>query len=127
MAIKNLLGRSSLYLAIGFAILILVLSLVKLQNMPDLGGFRHLDKIKHMFAYSILSFFWLLSCQLGKIKIKYLHLIAVMIVYGVIIEILQSSLTSYRTGDLLDILANTTGILLGYLVLKLVSRYYLQV
>lgn len=95
--------------------------------MPNFGEFENSDKVKHTLAYSILSFFWLLSCHLGKINVKKLHLILIIIIYGVIIEVLQSSLTTYRTGDLLDILANSLGVLLGYIFLKLVNRYYLQV
>ncbi|MDO6800991.1 VanZ family protein [Wenyingzhuangia sp. 1_MG-2023] len=125
--IKNLLEHSSLFLAIGFSVLIMVLSLVKLQRLPNFGTYEHSDKVKHLFAYSILSFFWLLSCQFGKVKVKSLHLILMIIGYGVIIEVLQSSLTTYRTGDLLDILANSMGILLGYVFLKLLNRIYLQV
>ncbi len=119
--------RSSIYLAIGFAILILILSLAKLNSFPDIGNFQNSDKVKHILAYSVLSFFWLISCQLGKINIKILHLILIIIAYGVIIEVLQMRLTTYRTGDLLDIIANSLGVFLGYLFLKLVNRIYLQV
>lgn len=125
--IKTWLERSSIYLAIGFAILILILSLAKLNSFPDIGNFQNSDKVKHTLAYSVLSFFWLISCQLGKINIKILHLILIIIAYGVIIEVLQMRLTTYRTGDLLDIIANSLGVFLGYLFLKLVNRIYLQV
>lgn len=125
--IKNLLERSSLILAIGFSVLIMVLSLAKISYVPNIGEFDNADKVKHLIAYTVLSFFWLLSCQLGKINIKFLNLILIIIIYGVIIEVLQSSLTTYRTGDLLDVLANSTGVILGYLILKLVRPLYLQV
>ncbi|MGY6649237.1 VanZ family protein [Wenyingzhuangia sp. IMCC45574] len=125
--IKNLLERSSLILAIGFSVLIMVLSLAKISYVPNIGEFENSDKVKHLIAYTVLSFFWLLSCQLGKINIKFLNLILIIIIYGVIIEVLQSSLTTYRTGDLLDVLANSTGVILGYLILKLVRPLYLQV
>lgn len=125
--IKKLLERSILLISIAFSLLILTLSLVKMNNLPPMGDFEHSDKVKHLVAYSILSFFWLLSCYFGKVKIKILHLIFVLIAYGVIIEVLQSNITSYRTGDLLDIIANSIGVLIGYIFFKLLNRIYLQV
>lgn len=125
--IKNLLERSSILFAVFFSLLILVLSLVKVQSLPSMGDFEHSDKLKHALAYSVLSFFWLLSYHFGKIKVKKMHLLFLLIGYGVIIEVLQSSITSYRTGDLLDILANSIGVLFGYIFFKLLNRIYLQV
>lgn len=125
--IKNLLERNSFVLAVIFSILILVLSLANLQGMPSLGTYQHSDKVKHTIAYSILSFFWVTSCYFGKIKIKSLYVILIILTYGIIIEVLQTSFTSYRTGDLLDILANSLGVFIGYIFFKLVDRIYLQV
>lgn len=125
--IKNLLERNSFVLAVIFSILILVLSLANLQGMPSLGTYQHSDKVKHTIAYSILSFFWVTSCYFGKIKIKSLYVILIILIYGIIIEVLQTSFTSYRTGDLLDILANSLGVFIGYIFFKLVDRIYLQV
>ncbi|MDB4098780.1 VanZ family protein, partial [Polaribacter sp.] len=55
-------------------------------------------------------------------KKKKLLVIACCILLGVIIEISQSTLTSYRTGDYYDVIANSLGVLLGLLVFNMLSK-----
>ncbi|NJB81370.1 VanZ family protein [Wenyingzhuangia aestuarii] len=97
-----------------------------MEGVPNFK-YNYTDKFEHAFAYAFMSFFWMLSCQLGKIKLKFLHLILIIILYGIVIEVLQASLTVSRTGDLLDVMANSIGVILGYVILRLLRRLYLQV
>ena len=124
--IKNLLERNSLFLAVANTVLILVLSLINMENVPNFK-YSYTDKFEHVIAYTVISFFWMLSCQLGKIKVKKVNLILIIISYGIVIELLQMSITTHRTGDLLDVVANSTGVILGTIFLKLLNRIYLQV
>ncbi|MGY5352066.1 VanZ family protein [Wenyingzhuangia sp. IMCC45533] len=124
--IKNLLERNSLFFAIAFSVLILILSLIKTDGIPKIS-YSHIDKVEHSIAYAVMTFFWVLSYQLGKIKVHLLILMSSIIVFGVIIEILQMKLTAHRTGDILDVLANSFGVIIGYFFFKLVNRIYLQV
>ncbi len=124
--IKNLLERSSLFFAVGTSVLILVLSLIKMDGIPNIS-YAYTDKFEHSFAYATMTFFWVLSYQLDKIKINFFLLIVFILLYGILIEILQMYLTVHRTGDILDIVANSLGVLLGYFFFKLVNRIYLQV
>ncbi|WP_243456871.1 VanZ family protein [Polaribacter batillariae] len=80
----------------------------------------HIDKWQHSFAYFTLSICWLLSFFRKPHK-KYL-IVFLCILFGIIIEILQSELTSYRTGDYLDVLANTTGVFLGLVVFNQIYK-----
>ncbi|WP_405610003.1 VanZ family protein [Polaribacter sp. Asnod1-A03] len=78
------------------------------------------DKVYHLIAYFSLSFSWLISFYKKK-SIK-LQIIISCIIYGIIIEVLQSELTEYRTGDYKDILANTLGIVLGLLIFNQIIK-----
>ncbi len=126
MHIKNLLERSCLFIAIVSTLVVAVLSLMSMEGVPNLT-YPYTDKFEHSFAYAFLSFFWLLSCQIRKIKTTFLILILCLVLFGVIIEVLQSNMSNHRTGDFLDVIANTIGILIGYFVLKILNRLYLQV
>jgi len=98
-------------IAIGVTIGILYLSLIKTPKATI--QFHHLDKLQHALAYFILTISWLFAFY-GKNKKRII--ICSCIFYGILIEILQETLTEYRTGDSLDIIANSTGVLLGLLL-----------
>ena len=80
----------------------------------DIISYSNIDKMYHLIAYFTLSSCWLYSFY-KKPALKYIIIIS-CVVYGIIIEVLQQTLTLYRTGDFKDVLANTLGIVLGLLV-----------
>jgi VanZ family protein len=86
---------------------------MKMPKVEEIS-FNNIDKLYHLFAYFTLSTCWLFSFY-KKPTLKYI-IIIFCILYGIIIEVLQDTLTLYRTGDFKDVLANTTGIILGLLV-----------
>ena len=65
--IKNLLECNSLLLAVASSFLILVLSLIDMEEIPNLK-YSYIDKLEHLVAHGFMSFFWLKSHQLKKIK-----------------------------------------------------------
>ena len=93
---------------IGIA-LTLVLSLMPPTFQPT-GG--HLDKVEHLIGYAILMFWW---SQLVVWRREKLAMF--LILFGIAIELLQG-LTPYRQPDLLDVLANTGGVLIGWLLAR---------
>lgn len=86
-------------------------------RIPLFPGF---DKLVHLCMYAGLSgvlwleFLWNHRKD-GKIRIKHGIIGAVLcpIFFSGMIEIGQEYLTAYRSGDWLDFLANTTGVLLA--------------
>lgn len=116
--IKNLLKGSFLYIAILVAISIAYLSLIKLGKQPI--SISHLDKIEHAIAYFILTISWLFAVKKASEnkKIKYIVVFA-CIFYGIIIELLQTTLTSYREASSLDILANSVGAIIAMLIFNI--------
>ncbi|MGB1283455.1 MAG: VanZ family protein [Polaribacter sp.] len=81
----------------------------------------HLDKYQHAFAYFTLTMCWLLSFRKKTPNRKYTIVFA-CIIFGIILEVLQYKLTQYRTGDYLDILANTVGVVLGLLIFNQILK-----
>jgi VanZ family protein len=80
----------------------------------------NIDKLYHSFAYFTLTISWLLSFY-KKPEKKYVIVIG-CIILGIIIEVLQGTLTIYRTGDYLDVLANSFGVLLALLIFNVISK-----
>ena len=105
---KSWLKGKMFLIAIIVTLSLILLSLVKIpaHNL----GVSHLDKWQHCFAYFVLSISWLTVFYKKK---KKLLIVVCCILLGIIIEILQNKLTSYRTGDYHDVIANSLGVLLG--------------
>lgn len=114
--IKLLLTHNALYIAIILTIIIAMLSLIKIGKQTIIN-FSYLDKIEHATAYFVLTFFWLLAFKNSK-KAKFL-VVGLCIFYGMIIEVLQVTLTNYRYAEYLDALANTFGALIALLVFNI--------
>lgn len=110
--IKNLFKdkKNRIIIAIFITVSIAILSLIKLGKQPI--SISNIDKIEHAIAYLFLTFFWLLAL----VKTKYqTYIVSICcFFYGIIIEVLQTTITTYRTGDYYDIIANSVGVLLAF-------------
>ncbi len=102
-----------LFIAIGVTLIVAFLSLFHIQSFNHLQpNISNIDKIEHILAYFVLTFVWLLALKKKTSKYKLVTVLSVFL-YGVLLEVLQMKLTSYRQGDVLDGLANSSGILLA--------------
>jgi len=72
----------------------------------------HTDKIVHLAGYALLTFWWaqLVTRQRWKLALA-------AVIFGIVIELLQG-FTPDRQPDVLDALANTCGVLLGWLIAR---------
>jgi VanZ family protein len=113
--IKNLLKGSIFIIALIISITIVFLSLLQLPSSKI--NIINIDKAYHSIAYFALGITWLFAYY-KKPEKKYFIVIC-CIIFGIIIEVLQSSLTSYRTGDYVDAIANSCGVLLALLIFNL--------
>jgi VanZ family protein len=86
--------------------LLLVTGVISLMPAPDIGGS---DKIAHFIVFLSLSAWFSLIVE--HRKSLWLVLIG-LIAYGLLLELLQG-LTTYRTGDFRDALANSLGVVSG--------------
>ncbi|MHB1083903.1 MAG: VanZ family protein [Thiobacillus sp.] len=99
------------WLAGGWLGVIVTLMLSLLPPVLNESG-NHTDKIIHLCGYAVLTFWW------AQLVIERRWRLAVAVVlFGVMIELLQG-LTPARQPDVLDALANTGGVLLGWLVAR---------
>jgi VanZ family protein len=105
-------------IALIISISIVCLSLLKLPSAKI--KVVNIDKAYHSIAYFVLGITWL-STYYKKPEKKYLIVIC-CIIFGIIIEVLQSMLTSYRTGDYVDAIANSCGVLLALFIFNLFSK-----
>lgn len=116
--IKVLLLDKFIYFAIIITTAIICLSLLKLPNTNN--SYSNIDKIYHLVAYFFLAISWLISFY--KQEKSKLFVVFSCIFFGIIIEYIQSNFTSYRTGDMLDIIANTIGVILALLSSNLIFK-----
>lgn len=123
--IKKLLEHNALMLAILASIVIAVLSLTAVPKL-NLGlDIKSGDKYLHFIAYFGLSVLWYfaLKDRISKRMFKFFVPLG-LIIYGIILEGLQSGLTTYRTGDLYDALANTAGVIVGLVFFNRIIKWY---
>jgi len=109
------LKKVALFIAISYTILLSVLSLIKL-NVTDLGP-TYKDKIFHFLAYGLLTLLWYKVMPRSKSKYTLIIITITVIIYGIIIEVLQGKLTEFREASIMDVLANTTGVIVMTLIL----------
>ncbi|MGS2727406.1 VanZ family protein [Psychroserpens sp. BH13MA-6] len=120
-----LLKKWALPIVIFYTITLTIASLINIGRVPDLGS-NFDDKIYHVIAYFILTI--LLFNYLNKQQISHVLLKTgvIVIIYGIIIEVLQYILTSYRTLDFYDAMANTFGVILAIIAIKFSNKLKLK-
>ena len=123
--IKKLLERNSLFLAIAATIF---LGIVSLSTVPKINlglGIKSGDKYLHFIAYFGLTLMWYFALKekINKKVFKFFVPLAI-ILYGIILEGLQSGLTTYRTGDIYDAIANTAGVVVALLLFNRLIKWY---
>lgn len=107
---------------------ITVLSLISFEESTISVTIPFFDKLVHLIFYftaSALGCMFFRELSRGKIRKKKVFWITpvLLMIYGIIIEVVQGSFTSYRSAELLDVLANTLGAVLGTLfILALFSE-----
>ena len=89
---------------------IFCLSLVPVPPQPVSVPFA--DKIGHVLAYCLLMLWF---CQVCLPRLSRLKLAVMLIMMGVVIEYLQR-LTGYRTFEYADMLANGSGVMVGWIL-----------
>ena len=88
---------------------ITVLSLIPLNELPDMPGS---DKTHHLVAYAILAYPTSLKRPKG-----WQNILIFFAIYGGVIELIQPLVN--RHGEWVDLIANTTGLMVGCLIANL--------
>jgi VanZ family protein len=120
--IKALLEDNAIFIAVFFTISITIGSLVK-SDLIAVEIVSVSDKIYHFIAYFLLMLSWLYAFfKKDKFQQNVKYIILGCLIFGIIIEILQGTITSYRTASYLDIIANIVGILLAVVVFHVFQK-----
>ncbi|MDI1316186.1 VanZ family protein [Flavobacterium sp.] len=120
LALKNIL----LVLAIGWTVAVTFLCLISFNTLPSIGV-SGADKYVHAtfhFVFTMLwgTYFWKQQNELQLPKIA--AVVFISISFGILIEILQETLTTTRQADLLDVAANIIGALIALLVFIYIDK-----
>ena len=115
-----MLSKFSGIFAYGYSAILLLLSLIKIGPVIPKLGSDFDDKLYHATAYIIMGFVWgvYLLYQSKRNYILLSFLIGAL--FGIIIE-LQLTLTSYRSFDFFDIIANILGLCLGLIFVSILK------
>lgn len=111
-----------------YSIVLATLCLVQLNNVSKVG-IPFADKIFHFLSYVVLTILWYNTCYFHFKKTKANALILAIvasIIFGIIIEVLQGTVTSYRSSDINDVFANSLGVLLTAFGISMKNKYLLK-
>jgi VanZ family protein len=117
-----------------FGITILYSMALTIVCLIDLNGVIEVkisfgDKIFHLLAYVVLTvlwyytFFYNLKSNKGKALI---YAVVISIIFGIVIEVLQGTVTAYRSSDIIDVFANSFGAILAAVVIAVKNKYILN-
>lgn len=127
MIIKLLLvlKKWALLIVVIYATVLTIASLIHLGGVPSLGSSFD-DKIYHFIAYFLFTVLVYNYCKVRQFKNANVISAVVVIVYGIIIEVLQQTITSYRTLDIYDVFANALGVVVAISTLKFRTKLKLK-
>ncbi len=109
-----MLKYRSAWLVGGWLLISLIVYLSLTPHPPSPLSFPNADKLEHGLAYAVLSWWF---CQIYLSLRQCGIVIVAMIIMGVVIEFLQGW-SGYRYFEYADMLANSTGVVLGYLLAR---------
>ena len=113
----------------GWALVILVLCLMPTENLSGeswLGRINNIDKVVHGWLFFILFLSLFVARQKFSSRISagtLVMILSICIGYGLLIEILQYSLTSYRSAEFLDVAADGIGATFAAILTLVVKRF----
>ncbi len=111
--IENWLLGKALYIALFVSVAIAFLSLINTNQLPK-PSIGVSDKVLHVSAYIVLFWSWMLVFRKDSSFKTRLILFMSLFFFGIVLEWIQGELTSYRTADWKDIVANSMGLFLGF-------------
>lgn len=105
-------ARAWIAASVLLVVTVLYLSLAPLNVPADLP--THFDKIEHAAAYVFLAV-WLMGLVARP---RYWRVAVALVAFGLTIEFLQAAMPFGRQGDPWDVLANVTGIGIGFVLAR---------
>jgi hypothetical protein len=123
--IKNLLERNALWLAVLATLGVAILSLGAVPKLNIGLDLKSSDKYLHFIAYFSLCLLWFFALRDRLHRYIFRILIPLgLILYGIILEGMQGGLTTYRTADIYDAVANTAGVIGAMILADKLLRWF---
>ena len=119
------LKKWALPILVVYVLALTIGSLAHVGDLPSLGSSFD-DKIIHLIAYFFFTVLVFNYCN--ELKMRHAIFISAIsvIVYGIIIEVLQHVMTSYRTLDVYDAIANTLGVVFATIIIRIRNKLKLK-
>ncbi len=115
---KNHFFKYSLFYAIAWTAIIFILCCTPGRFIPTTNWLELLsfDKFVHASIFFVLTCWWLVYIYYHKALSLVLIVVVILscVAYGGLLEIMQATVFSQRSGDWLDFIANSFGCLMGY-------------
>lgn len=118
--LKN--NKVQLAVAIAYTLVLLYFSLSNFKLEPSEDKVPHLDKVLHLLAYVILAVFWCFYFLNSGIKKALKTSLTATLVFGILLESVQEWINPLRMFDLLDLLANCIGVVIGTIIVHYLSK-----
>lgn len=124
--IKNLYKDNGLVIAVINTVVLTYLSLSNINEIASKIEISNVDKYYHVIAYFGLTLSWLFAIQIMNKKKSFKKWIIILVfLFGILMELLQQVLTIYRQADILDVVANSSGIVLAFVFFeKFISKKF---
>lgn len=113
--------------SLGLSLIILILSMKSAEDLNKVQflNIPHFDKFAHFCMYFALMSALIYETWRHSLKVSNVMMLAVFpFIYGILIEIMQATLTTTRNGSIYDAIFNTLGIFLSILVWIIIRRAY---
>ena len=117
--------RKYAILTLLWAVIVAVLLLLPGDDLPKKELFKGFDKVVHVLLFGILSFLFVSIWEQRSSNIDWrIILISFLVsfVYSTLLEYLQNFIPG-RQYDLIDLLANSTGIVLGLTIWRIKNKF----
>lgn len=111
---QNNLTYLRLWLSIGWLLIALIVYLSLTPHPINAPHFHNSDKVGHLLAYAALMGWF---SQIYRHASQQIKIAMALVGLGITMEFLQG-LTHYRMFDYVDMLANSLGVLIGWVVAK---------
>lgn len=105
------------WLTAGWVMVVVVVMLSLTPNLPVKVGVAHLDKVEHALAWTVMMAWF------GGLSSRRIHpwIALGLLALGVAIEVAQWR-SGYRSGDVRDLVADATGIAVGWVLARQFAR-----
>ena len=114
MKLRSPLKFPKLWLTIGFLMIAVVVYASLTPTPPQIASFPQSDKFVHFVTYLILMLWF---AQIYSLKTIHFLLFVGFVSMGIVLEFLQG-MSEQRSFEYLDMLANSSGVLLGLILAK---------